>query len=147
MTLFILDYQLKRGRQLMKTALVYAGASVFCVVFDRLYAIFGHGVYSPSMSLMFLYPLVGGTLAFSLLLLLKPAADAVAHYRVYYNLYNSGVATLTLASLLSGIFEIAGTSSPYTALYFLTGCLLAAAGAAGFLISDWHARKDRSPTI
>ena len=145
--MFISAYNLKRGRPLMKTALAYAAASAYCVMFDRLYAMFGHGVDSAAMTLMFLYPLIGGSLAFALLWLLKPAADATPHYRLYYNLYNSGIATLTIGSLIRGVFEIAGTSSPYTLLYLIAGSLLTAVGAVGFLLSEWRARKDRSPTL
>lgn len=115
--------------------LVYLGISAFCILFDRIYALYGHGVYSPAMSLMFLYPLAGGALVFTLLWLINPAADATANYRVHYNLYNSGIATLLTGSLLRGIFDIAGTSSSYTVLFYLAGCLFAAAGAAGFGIS------------
>lgn len=129
----------------MKTALAYAAASAYCVLFDRLYALFGHGVYSGWMSLMFLYPLAGSALVFALLWAFMPAADATPHYRMFYNLYNSGIATLTLGGLLRGIFEIAGTSSPYTLLYGLTGGVLATVGAAGFWVSAVRSAPGRAP--
>lgn len=126
----------KRSRQAFRTMLVYLGVSVFCVIFDRVYSLYGHGVYSASMSLMFLYPLIGGSLVFLLLWLLKPTADAAPHYRVYYNLYNSGIAALTAGSMLKGVFDIAGTSSPYTVIYFICGWALIAVGVIGFLLNS-----------
>lgn len=42
-----------------KTAAVYLAATVFTIIIDRIYAVFGHGVSSRNMSWMFLYPLVG----------------------------------------------------------------------------------------
>ena len=62
----------------MKTALAYAAASAYCVLFDRLYALFGHGVYSGWMSLMFLYPLAGSALGVGLHRLLRVDARRCA---------------------------------------------------------------------
>lgn len=44
-------------------------------------------------------------------------------YRFFYNIYNSGIAILTLGSLLRGVMEIAGTSSFYLIFYTLIGWL------------------------
>ncbi len=131
----------------MKTLLVYLGVSALCILIDTVYALYGHGVYSRWMSLMFLYPLVGGALVFSLLWLLMPAADATPNYRVHYTLYNSGVATLTIGSLLQGIFDIAGTSSPYTVVFYIVGGLFAAAGVVGFFAREKKYKKNHSPVI
>ena len=141
MTLSTSVYKAKRSRQMLKTALIYLGISAFCFIFDKVYSLYGHGVYSASMSLMFLYPLIGGTLGFLLLWLLKPAADSIPNYRVYYNFYNSGIATLVIGSLLKGIFDIAGTSSPYTIIFFIVGCLLIVAGVIGFWVKERQHKK------
>ena len=133
----------KRTRRPLKTALVYLGAAAFCFLVAQVYGLYGHGVTSPAMTWMFLYPLLGGTLAFLLLRLIKPAAADTPQYPVAYNLYNSGIATLTVGSLLKGIFDIAGTSSPYTILFSVVGGLLAAAGAAGFLVGAGRMRRAR----
>lgn len=109
--------------------------STFCILFDNVYAIFGHGVRSASMSLMFLYPLLGGALVFFLLRLFISNADQVRHYRFAYNIYNSGIAVLTVHSLLDGIFEIAGTSSDYLAYFTVFGWTFAAAGLITYLSS------------
>ncbi|SDN75654.1 hypothetical protein [Acetanaerobacterium elongatum] len=122
------------SRHFRKTMLVYLAISVFCIVFDRIYALFGHGVYSASMSLMFLYPLLGGALPFLLLWQFAPQEDSVSHYRLYYNCYNSGIAALTVQSLLNGIFEIAGTASRYLIVFVVCGWVMVAAGLVLYLM-------------
>jgi len=123
---------LKSNHQARKTTFIYLAVSVFCILFDKIYALFGHGVSSASMSLMFLYPLLGGFLPFSLLWFVVSQADQIYRYRILYNSYNSGLATLTIGSLLYGIFEIAGTNSPYLLAFTIGGWIMVAAGALGY---------------
>lgn len=118
-----------RSPRALKTALVYLLISGLCVLVNYVYSLYGHGVSSAAMSLMFLYPLLGGALVFALVWLLMPGAQQVPHYRLSVNLYNAGIAALTVGSLLKGVFDIAGTSSPYIVAYRLAGWLLAGAGA------------------
>ncbi len=134
----------KRNRQPLKTALIYLVVSAFCFLVDKVYALYGHGVTSPAMTFLFLYPLLGGALVFLLLWFVQPWAAAVPRYRAAYNLYNSGIATLAAGSLLKGIFEIAGTSSPYTVLFYIVGGLLIAAGVIGFGIGERRILKPRA---
>jgi hypothetical protein len=122
----------KRGRRAKKAAIVYLILSILSIAFDRLYALCGHGVRSASMSLMFLYPLLGGTLSFMLLWFFSPEAEDRNHSRLFFNLYNSGVAALTAGSLLQGVLDIAGTSSPYIVAYRLLGWLL-----VGITLTGW----------
>jgi zinc transporter ZupT len=114
--------------QLRKTILVYIVLSLTAIAVDNIYAIFGHGVSSPAMTWMFLYPLIGGALIYFLIERLIPGVSRSPDYRLFYNVYNSGIATLTMGSFLKGILDIAGTSSPYTVLFNVTGWLFAAAG-------------------
>lgn len=123
-----------------KTALVYLLVSVLCVVIDRVYALFGHGVYSAAMSWMFLYPLLGGVLPFSILWL-RPSAHSHSFYsRTAYNSYNSGLATLTVASMLQGVFEIAGTSSKYLIWFRILGGLLVGIGLVRGLMNRFRSK-------
>lgn len=117
----------KQKRQSLKTAVVYLAVSVFCVIFDQVYALFGHGVRSASMSFMFLYPLIGGVLIFLLQLFIFPAVSD-GSYRFFYNSYNSGIAALTIKSMLYGIFEIAGTSSSYLTAFAVCGWMMIITG-------------------
>ena len=132
-----------RSRHLRRTVITYLIVSVLCVVIDKIYALFGHGVYSASMSLMFLYPLLGGVLPFFTVWLLLRQTEGMPYYRLIYNCYNSGLATLTIGSLLNGVFEIAGTSSPYMIVFYVCGWTMLAAGALGFLASLFTPRRQK----
>lgn len=107
----------ENNKKISKTIFVYEFTTVFCAVFSVIYSKFSHKVTSNYMTYMFLYPLIGGIGLFSLLKLLKLPIPK----RMIYNIYNSGIATLTLGSCIQGIFEIAGTSSKYQAVYYIIG--------------------------
>lgn len=92
------------------------------------YSLFAHGVDSAAMANMFLFPLLGGCVFFLILALLLPDLPAKPRYRLFTNLYNAGIATLTLHGFLVGVLEIAGTASAYTAPLEAVGWCLAAAG-------------------
>lgn len=112
-----------------KTAVVYFLLSVSAVAVDNIYALFGHVVRSVSMSLMFLYPLLGGALIFLLLGFIAPNIGGRA-YRLGCNLYNSGIATLTAGSLFKGILDIAGTASGFSGVFMRIGwtCVIVGLG-------------------
>ena len=133
--MYISAYKERQSHQLLKTALVYLAVSALCFLIDKIYALFGHGVSSPAMTWLFLYPLLGGALVFILLRLLAPVIAAKPRYRIAYNLYNSGIATLIVGSMLQGVFEIAGTSSPYTIVFYIVGGLMLVAGVVALQIS------------
>jgi len=69
------------------------------------------------MSYMFLIPLLGGTIFFILLGIIVPKVKFSSRYRFFYNLYNSGIALLTVGSLYTGILEIAGTNSSFSMIF------------------------------
>jgi hypothetical protein len=121
-------------RQLGKTTGSYLILSVLAIVIDKVYGIFGHGVHSTAMTWMFLYPLLGGALFYFIILMLMPNITKFAGYRVFLNAFNSGIATLTIASFLKGIFEIAGTNSPHLVYYYAAGGIFIAAGLIIMLI-------------
>ncbi len=127
----------RKGHQAGKAAITYAVIAVFCVIFDRVYAQFGHGVISDTMDWMFLYPLIGGALPFLVFWWKQVNTE---QYRLLYNAYNSGIAALTIGSALFGVFEIAGTSSTYTIAFFILGWTLCAAGLFGFAFT-WLRRR------
>lgn len=104
------------------TVKLYAFATLFCIGFSAVYALFSHGVSSPFMSYAFVFSLVLGVMGFLALGRLK-LADRVA-----FNLYNAGVVTLIVGSLLRGIMDIAGADTRYPMYYFMVGTLLVASG-------------------
>jgi hypothetical protein len=127
--LSILDISEKNQRgKIRKTIAVYLALSLIAIAVDNIYAIFGHGVRSAAMTWMFLYPLIGGTLFYLLIELLLPWINRFTGYRVFFNIYNSGTATLTTGSFLKGILDIAGTSSPYVAVYYIAGWVFIVSG-------------------
>lgn len=118
MTLSISGIHKSDGRH----SLSWIAAAAFCLVFSSVYNLYGHGVHSFFMSFLFLWPLTGA--AWYLLL---PSLAGLHPGRFTVNAINAGIATLAAGSLLRGILEIAGTSSPYEPFFFWVGgavCLL-----------------------
>jgi hypothetical protein len=95
-------------------------------VITNVYALFGHGVRSDSMDFMFLYPLLGGSAVFLLAARLRPVLRKKTRgiSRAGYNLYNSGIAALTSAALLTEIMEIAGSDSRMIQYIRIAGIVL-----------------------
>lgn len=118
----------KYEKQLRRTVWSHLILSAVAVVVDKVYGIYSHGVDSAAMTWMFLYPLIGGALYCFVVGKLFPRITHSASCRVLLNLHNSGIAALTIASLLKGVFEIAGTSSPHLVYYNATGWGFLAAG-------------------
>lgn len=114
-----------------KTVLVYLLISLFCVIFGAVYEMFSHGVYSAYMIYAFVYPLAGGALPFMLCGVLRGKGFFCG---VAGNLYHSGIASLTVGSIVRGILEIYGTTNRLTRIYFLIGWILVIAGLGGGLI-------------
>lgn len=75
------------------------------------------------MDWLFLCPLPGAVFHGLFYICKKRPGRAAA------NLLAAGLATLTAGSLFKGILEIAGTSSPYEAAFFVIGGLLVLAGS------------------
>lgn len=121
MTLFTSDTDKKAA----KTALIYLGVSLFCVLFGGVYELFSHGVYSYYMIYAFVFPLAGGTL---------PALAAAVFgckrcpAPLPRLLYHCGIATFTAGSILQGVLQIYGTSNPLTRWYWPVATFLVAAG-------------------
>ena len=98
--------------------------SLFCALFGAVYERFSHGVYSFYMIYAFVFPLAGGTLPFlAISLFRKRYPGAVAR-----NLYHSGVATLTVGSIVQGVLAIYGTTNRLTGLYWIVGVILVVSG-------------------
>lgn len=124
-------YILDINKRIKKTIFIYFLITIFTIVFDRIYALFSHGVSSLSMNLMFLYHLLGGVVVYYILgYLLKNKKNSMI---ISFNLYNSGIAILTVGSLLRGIMDIAGTSSQYIKYYFIIGVLVIITSVIGFI--------------
>jgi len=87
---------------------------------------------------MFTVPLALGALPFGAIALIKKAKMPG---RLAFNIYNAGVATLTAGMLLSGIFEIFGTSVYTVYAYFAAGGAAVAAALIMYIVSFFKKEK------
>ncbi len=117
-------------RRASKTALVYLLISLFCILFGAVYELYSHGVYSYYMLYAFVFPLAGGTLPFSILNLMRGRIYPNAPAR---NLYHSGIAALTVGSIIRGVLDIYGTTNALTVWYWRAGFILLTAGILLFI--------------
>jgi hypothetical protein len=116
--------------------------SLFCVVFSLVYGVYSHGVHSNYMTLMFTYPFIGGTLP---CLFIAFISKAKTPGRFVVNIYNSGIAALTVGSMLKGIFDIAGTSSRYQPLFVIVGAVLATTATCCYLLAQFKNVPSQKP--
>ena len=107
-----------------KRIIVWLGVAIFCFVFFIIYDRFSHNVRSPYMTYLFMLPLILGVLPeitiYVISILIK---KSIIINRFTDNAYCSGVAALTISSMLRGIFDIAGVSSVYQKYLFYAGSL------------------------
>ncbi len=121
-----------KNQKIRRTILTYFCVTLFCGLFSLIYEHFSHGVYSSFMICMFLFPLMGGVVSFGAIRLLPKLPFPG---RITYNIYNSGIATLTVGSCIKGVLEIYGTTSLYMPVYWYVGIILTALGVVLYLIS------------
>ena len=122
-----------------RTAVRYLLISLFCFIFGLVYELFSNDVYSAFMLGAFGFPLVLGTLPF--LVFAKTAISPTLHARY---LYHSGIASLTVGSVIEGVLEIYGTTNRLTAYYWYLGIALASAGIVAF-IADLIIKTTKKP--
>ena len=100
----------------------YAIVALACVAFNAIYAQFAHGVASPFMTFMFAIPLVMGVVP-ALVAHLRHVRSVPVAARQAWGL---ATACLVVASCLHGVFDIAGTASPYLPIYLVVAAGFAA---------------------
>ena len=111
-------------------------AAVVLIIFNEAYSHFSHNVASVYMTWAFSYPSLAGIFYLILYQLRNKLNTLVTldFYRLAYNLFFSGIASLALVSVLVGVFEIAGTASAYTQYLWYLGCGLTSLGLLGILL-------------
>lgn len=124
-----------------QTAFVYFLIALFCAFFGGVYEVFSHEVYSFFMIYAFGFPLAGGTLPFWLL-----ARKGNGRYpgTVARNVYHSGIAALTVGSIMRGVLDIYGTTNSLVGYYFVAGFVLVIAGILLFLCSEMSGNRENS---
>ena len=116
-------------------------ATAGTVFLSAVYECFSHQVYSRAMILAFLYPLLGGLLPATLLMMkaeLQPGEWA-------RSLWGAGIASLTLGSLFRGALEIYGTTSRLSTVYPVLGWALLALGLISWTV-DLGRREKKTPS-
>ena len=77
------------------------------------------------------FPLLGGVVVTELLSCMQKLFHP---NRLVVNLYNAGIATFTVGSLLQGALEIYGTENPLMICYKYAGCVLTGSGITLWLV-------------
>ncbi len=134
--MYILDIDKKTGFA-FKTAFVYLMISIFCALFGAIYEIYSHEVYSFYMIYAFAFPLVGGALPFSAMGIFRIKKYP---YSASRNVYHSGIATLTVGSIIQGVLEIYGTTNILVKYYWFSGVILVVVGILLYLIQIVRSR-------
>ena len=130
------------NRTILKTAFTYLLISIFVALFGAIYEMFSYGVYSYFMLYAFAFPLIGGTLPFFLLGMWgysRKIPTALAR-----NLYHSGIATLTVGSIIRGVLDIYGTTNQLSNYYWIIGVLLLITGVLSYLLQRPKSRLELS---
>ena len=102
MTLSISDIKIKTNHYLI--------GIVCTLIFGFIYEQFSHEVYSYYMMYAFIIPIIG----LFLIRLIKIDSE----------LFDMGVVTITIFSILKGVFEIIGITNKYTIIYLIVGITL-----------------------
>ena len=101
----------------------YLLVTVGCALFGAVYELFSHEIYSYFMIYAFVFPLLLGAVPFFLMQKAgKPIPGKGADF------VHTGVAALTVGSILKGALEIYGTTSPLIACYWAAGGVTAGFG-------------------
>ena len=99
---------------------IYAVTTLFTLVFSTIYELNSHGILSPHMVGLALYPLVGGFIVFWILQDLKRTLSLSWAILAWYQ---AALLTFMAGSLVSGILELYGTTSPFTNYFWILGSL------------------------
>lgn len=129
--------------QARREFIIYLAISVLLLAFDRTYAIFSYGVSSLSMTLMFLPVLFGGIILVTLRGVMKERLWNHRLYRLFSYLYHSAMVLFVNGMLVTGILEIAHTSSQMLFIFHLLSILVALlSGITLFIILFKKNRKE-----
>lgn len=122
------------GQRFRRSLITYLALTAFPFLFSRIYESLSYGEVSFFMHYLWTVPLAGSSL---LLTLMKFRPN---FSRLSYNLWNSGIATLTAGFLLRGIINLSGRSTTLDQPYWLIGAsFLALALLSLFIHSKKHA--------
>ena len=113
-----------------RTIIKYIFFTIFILAFGQIYEHFSFGVISNYMIYAFLIPLILGLLINTIIYFTKIVPSKMGSC-----LYNNGIITLTVGSILRGVLDIYGTTNMYLKIYLYAGVLLIIAGIILYIIN------------
>ena len=119
--------ELRNEKKLLNAYLI---AVAFCSVFSVIYEAFAKGIISVWMLGMPLFPLLLGAVP---ALIIERRKVAISDWAL--QLWNCGVITLTVGSMMNGIFEIFGTYFDMFNIFAISGGVLLVLSVAVHIIS------------
>lgn len=133
-------FTLQNSRNLQKHLIGSIIAALFCALFAAVYEVFSFGVYSYFMIFALVIPLLGCSLPYSIILFKNKGIPSAAALR----LWNSGIATLTVGSIIQGVIEIYGTTNQLVIIYGIAGAVFCIIGIIAWIknsaspaVSQW----------
>ena len=130
----------KNNIRLQKHLIGTIVSALFCALFAAVYESFSFGVYSYFMLFAFVIPLLGCSLPYSIIVFRNKNKPGIKALR----LWNSGIASLTVGSIIQGVIEIYGTTNYLTVIYAISGGILCISGLTVWLISGRQNRIDKT---
>ncbi|MDG4513163.1 hypothetical protein NOL15_10105 [Streptococcus suis] len=121
-----------------RTFISYLAMAAFLFIFSRIYESLSYGEVSVFMHYLFCATLVGGILLLGLLQV-KPNLS-----RITYNLWKSGIATITAGCLLRGIINLSGRSTTLDQPYWYVGAGFLALSLITLFTSDTRRTRQKS---
>ncbi|HFI0618140.1 TPA: hypothetical protein ACGOZH_001843 [Streptococcus suis] len=121
-----------------RTFISYLAMAAFLFIFSLIYESLSYGEVSVFMHYMFCATLVGGILLLGLLQV-KPNLS-----RITYNLWKSGIATITAGCLLRGIINLSGRSTTLDQPYWYVGAGFLTLSLITLFISDTRRTRQKS---
>ncbi|HFI0425881.1 TPA: hypothetical protein ACGOW3_000148 [Streptococcus suis] len=123
-----------------RTFISYLAITAFLFIFSRIYESLSYGEVSAFMHYMFCMTLIGGAVLLGLLQLMPTLS------RLSYNLWNSGVATITAGCLLRGIINLSGRSTTLDQPYWYIGAGFLVLSLVGLFINPSANNRQRTTT-
>ena len=104
----------------LKKYLLYSTVwTAFLALFGAIYELFSHDVYSYYMIYAFGIPLIMGVLPYEVMLIIGKYPG-----RLFYNFWNTAIATLSIGCLFSSVLSIYGTTNSLIIVYPIAGVIL-----------------------
>ncbi len=122
--------------QLKKHLLFNSIGAAFLALFGAVYEVFSHQVYSYFMLYAFAIPLMMGILPYGVLLLKEKYPS-----KLFLNLWNTAIATLSIGSLFAGVLAIYGTTNSLIIVYPIAGGILILISLASLFVGKQGGRK------